>query len=308
MTNSEAEWSNTLVHLLALASRLEGEGQYNLAKLARASADATSRRAAYQLTMPIDKGELVAEIELAAIALSQLSVDRSVLDALRRGAAAMSEGRLPLISEAPHAYVCRTCGHMVLGEAAEICPTCGAWPDTYQRFPPVYWLDALDPPAALDKLRQTPLDVSALLAGLPEERLRQAPEEGGWAIRNIVSHLRDAQAVLSFRLDLFLTEEHPTLESKAVFAWATREEERPPDTHEILDAYTSSRADTLARLDRIPLADWWRAGWHEEFGSVTLKQQVSYFASHERTHLPQIKRLRDQLHSYSFANVGISYV
>jgi len=56
-------------------------------------------QAAYQLAMPTDKGELVAEIERGAAALSQLNVDKSVLDALRRGAAAMSEGRLPLSNE-----------------------------------------------------------------------------------------------------------------------------------------------------------------------------------------------------------------
>ena len=34
-----------------------------------------------------------------------------------------------------------------------------------------------------------------------------------------------------------------------------------------------------------------RVGRHEEFGVVSIKQQVSYFASHELTHLPQIERL-----------------
>lgn len=31
------QWQETLIHLLALAARLEGEGQYNIAKLARAA-------------------------------------------------------------------------------------------------------------------------------------------------------------------------------------------------------------------------------------------------------------------------------
>jgi hypothetical protein len=49
------------------------------------------------------------------------------------------------------------------------------------------------------------------------------------------------------------------------------------------------------RLESLPLADWWRTGQHGEFGVVSIKQQVSYFASHELTHLPQIERLRKQL-------------
>lgn len=177
MSMEKLEWTDVLLHLLALAARLEGEGQYNLAKLARAAADAMSRRAAYQLAIPSDKGKLVAEIEQAVAALSRLDADEGLLTALRRGATAMSEGRLPLIDETPHPYICRTCGHVALSEP-EKCPTCGAWPATFQLFPPVYWLDALDPPAALEKLRQTPLAVAALLEGLSEDLMTQQPEDG----------------------------------------------------------------------------------------------------------------------------------
>lgn len=52
-----------------------------------------------------------------------------------------------------------------------------------------------------------------------------------------------------------------------------------------------SRQEIIVRLDSIPFAVWWRTGRHEEFGVVSIKQQVSYFASHELTHLPQIERL-----------------
>jgi hypothetical protein len=114
------------------------------------------------------------------------------------------EGRLPLIHETPHPYVCCTCGQVALGEPAEKCPPCGAWPPTFKRFLPVYWLDALEPFAALERLCQTLLDFAALLEGLPEEVLNRQPEDGGWSIRNVLSHVRDAQGVLSFRLSLLL--------------------------------------------------------------------------------------------------------
>ena len=41
------DWENTLVDVLALASQLEDEGQYSLAKLTRAAAESLGRRAAY---------------------------------------------------------------------------------------------------------------------------------------------------------------------------------------------------------------------------------------------------------------------
>ncbi|HSR30920.1 MAG TPA: DinB family protein, partial [Anaerolineae bacterium] len=274
---------------------LEGEGQYNNAKLARAAAEALARQAAFELTLPSGRDELVSEIEQAVAALFRLGMDNALLDAMKQGAAAMAGGRLPLIQETPHANVCRTCGHLVLDEPVEKCPTCAARPATFKRFLPVYWLDALDPIAALERLRQTPFEVAAALEGLSEEEMNRRPADGGWAIRNIVSHLRDAQGVLRFRLGLFLEQEQPKLESKAVFEWATKEEERPPTTLEILDTYRASRAETIARLENIPLRDWWRTGQHEEFGSVTMKQQVSYFASHEITHFPQLETVRSEL-------------
>jgi Zn finger protein HypA/HybF involved in hydrogenase expression len=295
MTIDGSKWQDTFVHLLALATRLEGEGQYNLAKLCRATAGSLSRRAAYEIQIPSTQNELVADIERTIGELSKLNVDKNLIVAFQCGVAAMKQGRLALFNETPHPYVCRTCGHLTVGEPSGKCPTCGAWASTYQCFLPVYWLDALEPFAALEKLRQTPIEVEKLLEGLSEDALNQSASDGGWAIRNIVSHLRDAQGVISFRLDLFLKDEHPVLESKAVFAWATNEAERPPLTREIFETYKASRAEMLGKLEQLPLAHWWRIGQHEEFGPVTLKQQVSYFASHELTHLPQIEKLREQL-------------
>lgn len=287
MMNSKTIWADALIHLFALASRLEGEGQYNLAKICRATADSMARRVAWEFDLPGDKETLANDIERIAASLD----DADLQTAFRAGASALTSGRLSLINEIPHPYVCRTCGHLTLGGAPEKCPTCGARGETFQWFPPVYWLEALDPAAALERLRTTPLEVAALIEGLSEEALTHPPADGSWAIRNVISHLRDAQGVIAFRIDLFLKEENPVLEMKQVWTWAKNENERPPSTREIFEAYHASRTEMIAKLETIPLADWWRTGQHEEFGIVSIKQQVSYFASHELTHLPQIERL-----------------
>jgi len=292
MPTTSPTWNDTLIHLLALASRLEGEGQYNLAKLARAAADSLSRRAAYDVAIPVESEALATDIKQTAKDLARLGASPELLSALSEGAGVMAGGGVPLFELTPHPHVCRTCGHLLLGEPETNCPTCGAWPGTYQRFMPVYWFDALEPPAALARLRQTPLDVAALLGGLSETQLSQIPPDGGWAIRNALAHLRDAEDLLAFRLNLFLQHENPVLESKAVWTWADAAEQRPPTARAIFDAYRTSRAETLDKLEQLPLADWWRAGRHEEFGAITLRQQASYFAAHEVTHLSQIAALR----------------
>lgn len=292
MENSE--WSQTLRRLLTLALQLEADGQYDLAKLARAAADALARRAAFLDAAPANKQKLVTEIEEISVALSGLEASEELLAAFRRGALALSEGRLPSIQETPHPYVCRTCGHLTLGGVPDRCTVCGAWGRTFQWFPPIYWLEAFEPAEAVEQLRKTPLEVAALLEGLSEEAMNRPAEDGGWAIRNVISHLRDAQGVIAYRIDLFLKEDNPVLEMKAVWTWARDENERPPSTDEIFEAYQSSRREMIARLETIPCADWQRTGRHEEFGIVSIKQQVSYFACHELTHLPQIQRLRDR--------------
>lgn len=61
MTNRNADWADTLAHLLALAAQLEGEGQYNIAKLARAVVESLTRQAAFEIALPSDREELVDE-------------------------------------------------------------------------------------------------------------------------------------------------------------------------------------------------------------------------------------------------------
>ena len=295
MTNEKSIWADTLVHLFALASRLEGEGQYNLAKLVRAAADSLCRRETHPLYISTAKDKLTVEVQKAIEALSHLDVSVDLLSAMKQGADFIAQGKLSPITATPHPYVCRACGHLTLTPSAEPCPVCGAWAETFQKFMPNYWFDALDPPAALERLRQTPLDVEKLLDGLSDDVMNQPPQGGGWAIRNVLTHLRDAQGVLDFRMDLFIKETYPILESKAVFAWAKNETERPPSARDIFEAYRVSRTETLRKLESLPLADWWRIGDHEEFGAVTLRQQVSYFAAHEITHLSQIDLLHRQV-------------
>ena len=57
---------------------------------------------------------------------------------------------------------------------------------------------------------------------------------------------------------------------------------------DLLAAYVSLRAEILSRLDDAGDHEFWNAGIHEEWGRVTLAEQVSYFANHEPTHLGQL--------------------
>lgn len=285
------DWADTIVLACGLAGRLEEAGQYNIAKLLRAAADSQLRQAANSLALPEDKTALAGEVLSFVGALNSLDIGKDMIAAIKSGVMRMSEGRLPLIRETPTPYVCRTCGNLTMDKPHASCPNCGAWKDTFKRFNPIYWLDAFDPFTSLEKLRQTPMEIARMLSGRSEADLNRAPDGGSWTVRNILSHLLDAQGVLNFRVNLMLTQENPELKSLAVFDWAINDQDRPAETMEILATYRDSRQETLARLESIPLADWWLTGLHQEFGSVTVRQQVSYFALHEISHLPSIARL-----------------
>ena len=283
----------TITQLLATADRLEGHGQYNLAKLARAAADALARQAAYALNLPPNPAGLLDVLGRLAVELPAHGLGDDLPAALTRGATAMAAGRLPLIEETPDPYVCRTCGRLVMAPPTAPCPVCGAWPATFQQFRPVYWLDALGPREALAQLAQTPGVVAGLLAGLDETQLNRPGDDAGWSMRQVVAHLRDAEGVLHSRVQMMLAQDDPTLESLAVFAWATSEDDRPPTTSAIFQTYEASRRETLALLHELPPWGWQRTGQHKEFGQVTILQQASYFSAHEQTHLAALSARRD---------------
>jgi len=52
---------------------------------------------------------------------------------------------------------------------------------------------------------------------------------------------------------------------------------------------------TVGQLKAMSPGDWWRTARHEEFVQFTILQQASYFAKHERSHLPQIDAIRQAI-------------
>ena len=295
MATNDETYDSVLIRLHAIAHKLEGEGQYNIAKLARAAADSLLRTAAYPIELPSQKEKLASEVHAIAERLDDLEVHVDLVESLKAGASALGEGRLPMLDETPHPYVCRTCGHVELYLPSSNCPRCNAWPRTFRRYPPVYWLEAMDPFEVMNWLLRTPDEVLRLINGIGEDDMCREIIEGEWTIRNVLTHLRDAQGVLDFRVNLLIEKDNPTIESKAVFEWAKEESERPASSMEIFNTYLGSRRKTLETLRGISLEDWWREGRHEEFGTISIKQQASYFATHELTHLPQIEFLRERL-------------
>jgi hypothetical protein len=58
---------------------------------------------------------------------------------------------------------------------------------------------------------------------------------------------------------------------------------------QMFDSWKASRLKTVAELKAAAPNGWWRTGIHQEFGTVTVLQQASYFAKHDHNHLTQIR-------------------
>jgi hypothetical protein len=287
-TQLSSQQLSTVPQLFALATRIEGKGQYNAAKLLRAAADSVMRRSAYQHGLSTDLGGIAGDLTEAIRALRDTPVDSAISDALDRARDMIAAGQQTMLADFPDAYVCRRCGESSLGPPKTPCVTCGAWPTTFQRFLPVYWLNELDPPSAMRHLADTPKQLGTLLDGLSEKEMDRVPQAGSWSIRQAVTHIRDADGVLNTRIKLITEQQNPSLAFAPVFAWTSGAAERAPRTAEVFDQYISSRSESINRLRSLRYEDWWKTGRHEEFGTVTLLEQVSYFAAHELTHLRQI--------------------
>ena len=273
--------------LLALAARVEAEGRYNVAKLLRAAVAARAQRAADEALPAAARGEALLEaLTAVADAFAADPLLAPLSQPLREGTRVFAAGGLPLIDALPDPRVCRRCGHVALPEAPDACPRCGADGVTFLVQRPVWWLERYDPASALAQLGRTPARLRELLERIPAPAWSRRPAAGAWSPHEVLAHLRDAQGLLEQRVEAILTLDDPDLETKMVWSW--NEEARPASTQDVLDAYLASRSRVLERLRAAPADAWWRTGRHQEFGRLTLTQQVSYFAAHETAHLRQL--------------------
>jgi hypothetical protein len=275
--------------LVHAARALEAGGIYNAAKVLRALAVSQEIRASILAGEPVASEERDREIQGLISALRAEGIDEAILRIVDHGRIAALENRTIRIDEIPPVFVCRTCGQVALRQPPPRCDVCGARPLSWREILPIYFLEPLQPPAALEALAATGEDVEASVRGLTEEEMAQAPSPGEWAVRDVLSHLLTAQGLLAGRVEKILAEDMPSLEGVA--AWALGSQEGLP-AGDMLARYRESRRATVDRLASISLQDWWRAARHSEWGEVTLLQQASYFARHDASHVPQIDVLR----------------
>lgn len=284
-----------LFALNRLARAAHDYGFYNIAKLVKAAQASLMAQEARAAQLPITEPEILADVARVEALLAQASVAPELLAALRRTREAMAADGLSLIRDAPPVFVCRHCGHTAFQSAPRACPTCGAGGLTFEEILPTYYLQPEAPDVIVAALRALPDTLDQLLAGLTEaQAARKVPgREGEWSLKEAAGHLRDTNRLLAYRAELLLTQAEPELKPAA--SWNEVAAAAEQTAVEIAAEFRAGRAALCARLAGLTPADWGRAGFHGEFGRVTLLQQAAYFARHEHWHLAQMTRLRIEL-------------
>ena len=267
-------------HLIALAGELEKEGQYNIAKLLRAASASAVNRSSTKSQVPASPADQAAALREIADGLGNSNA-AALASPLLTAADALDSGGVPLYVDTPDPLVCRICGFVSLGMSEERCPECGRWSSAAEPFKAIYWLRASSPPEALALLSATPVAIESILgSGDPT-----APgADGGWSAHQTLEHLNNAQGVFRGRIDQLIAGGEPELAS--VLVW--RMDGSADDTNALFEAYRSLRDEIVDVLSSVASDAWWNRGSHEEFGTVTLAEQASYFANHEPTHLAQL--------------------
>jgi uncharacterized damage-inducible protein DinB len=277
-----------IVRIVKLARGLEMGGFYNAAKLMWASAYSQELRDSNVAGVPTLPTDLSAELVNVIADFKSDGANPQLIDALERGMRAVKDNATIPASDIPEVHVCRTCGEIVLGTAPEACPNCGAWELTFRTFPAVYYLEPLPPDQALASLESSPELVLSLVRRLNEDQMLRQPKVGEWSIREVLVHLLMAQDLLAGRVTRMLAQDNPSL--KAMNAW-NLDELAETTSRALVDSFRESRDKTVAELKAAAPLGWWRTGEHEEFGSVTVLQQASYFAKHDHNHLTQIRQV-----------------
>lgn len=149
-----------------------------------------------------------------------------------------------------------------------------------------------DRQAALDRFRAGSGAIDAALAGITEDALDRAPNDGGWTARQVAHHLADSEAMAYTRLRRLIADADPVLiQGYDEPRWASRlHYDRPVE--EAIAVVRAVRAASLSLLESLTPEEWDRHGTHSEGGAYSVDRWLEIYAEHPHEHAEQIRAAR----------------
>lgn len=160
---------------------------------------------------------------------------------------------------------------------------------TVRRHPTALLLDVDEIPR---QLRETPIRIEALTAGLSPADLQRRPMPDEWSINDNLAHLRASADVWGRYMGRILAEDHPAFTSINPRAHLRKTDYPVQAFAPSFQAFATQRAKLLATLDALPPDAWSRTAMVKVYGELW-EHGVQYYgdklARHEAVHLPQIE-------------------
>jgi hypothetical protein len=161
-------------------------------------------------------------------------------------------------------------------------------PEAYQRY--LLMLLGDDDPAEVQA--STPAALRGLVAEAGD-RLTTRPEPGEWSAYGCLSHVSDAELVMSARYRFVLAHDEPPLIGYDQDRWVDRLHGDKGDVGALLDLFDVLRTANLALWATTDDDDRARVGRHAERGPESLDLSFRMLAGHDRFHLAQARRALD---------------
>ena len=149
------------------------------------------------------------------------------------------------------------------------------------------------PAALLACLRSTPAALATLTALLSPEDWLRSPAEGEWCLTEIICHLRDVEREVNLpRLRKVLSETDPFLPGITPNEWVKDRHSAREDGRKALAEFLAARKETLVLLDGLQ-TEWSLSARHSIFGPTTLQELVGIMADHDRSHIQQVWKTKN---------------
>ena len=160
------------------------------------------------------------------------------------------------------------------------------------------WLESIDlstlepffksPEAVLAIMASTPAILQSLSSGLTDEDWRKEPTRDGWAINEIICHLRDTEIEIhQMQLRLMIEKAGAFIPRPDSSVWANEREYLNVDGKRALVEFASARIESLRILKGLDEEIWKRGARHAIFGPTNFLEVTSFIADHDRLHVQQ---------------------
>jgi len=307
---------------LAMAEAAVINGQFNVAKILRASAHTQrilATQAARFLAADWDAVNLLqiilTELEEGTTAevftalpdsdrateamLQQFtSVRERLQDVIRRSLASLSGNYDVLESDVPQSlWGCYGCGYIAEGDRPDACPICGALGVEFEWFGPFYsktseHLGQLTPAEISATLDAIPGQVAGIISEVGDDALRRKPSESEWCVKEIIGHMIETDRLFSQRVRVILEEQGIPVIPRSAPPWKLHEGKGYEELSagDLLERLRQARSESLEIVCRLTPQQWIRQGTLS--GTTTSVLDLgSWLANHDRGHTAQIRQL-----------------